>query len=39
VYGDTPGDYLSGEIYPRNIFANEISVEVLRRAKEKGIIL
>jgi hypothetical protein len=38
VYGDTPGDYFSGEIYPSNVFVNEVSVEVLRRAKEKGII-
>ena len=39
VYGNTTGEYFSGEIYPSNVFVNEVSVEVLRRAKEKGIIL
>jgi hypothetical protein len=38
VYGNTPGEYLSGEIYPSNVLVNEASEEVLRRAKEKGII-
>ena len=38
VYGDEPGNYLSGELYPRIDFDNEITQEVLRRAKELKLI-
>jgi len=38
VYGDTPGEYLSGEIYPRVDFNNEIVKEVIRRAIELNLI-
>jgi hypothetical protein len=34
VYGNTPGHYVSGEIYPELIFKNEITKEVLKRAKK-----
>jgi hypothetical protein len=33
VYGDEPGNYSSGVIYPMIDFDNEISQEVVRRAK------
>jgi hypothetical protein len=38
VYGNNPGDYISGEIHPKLIFDNEISREVLKRTKEQNII-
>jgi hypothetical protein len=38
VYGDTPGNYLSGSLYPRVDFDNEITQEVIRRAKELKLI-
>lgn len=38
VWGNEPGDYSSGMIYPRIDFDNEISQEVLRRAKELNLI-
>jgi hypothetical protein len=38
VYGNEPGQYSSGVIYPMIDFDNEISQEVLRRAKELNLI-
>jgi hypothetical protein len=38
VYGDEPGNYLSGVLYPMIDFDNEVSQEVLRRAKELNLI-
>ena len=38
VYGNEPGEYSSGSIYPRIDFNNEVSQEVLRRAKELNLI-
>lgn len=38
VFGNTPGDYKSGYIYPRMDFDNEVSQEVLRRVKELNLI-
>lgn len=39
VNGDYPGDYYSGDIYPRLAFDNEVTQEVIRRAKELKLIL
>jgi hypothetical protein len=33
VYGDEPGNYLSGLLYPMIDFNNEVSIEVIRRAR------
>jgi hypothetical protein len=38
VYGDESGNYLSGVLYPRVDFDNEITQEVIRRAKELKLI-
>ena len=38
VYGNEPGDYIASSIYPRNYIDNELSQEVLRRAKELKLI-
>jgi len=38
VWGNEPGDYSSGSIYPRIDFDNEIVQEVIRRAKELNLI-
>ena len=38
VYGDESGNYLSGSLYPRLDFSNEVSNEVVRRAKELNLI-
>ena len=38
VYGDEPGDYFSGELYPKMYFDKEFYIETLRRAKELNLI-
>ena len=38
VWGNEPGDYSSGGIYPRIDFDNEIVQEVIRRAKQLNLI-
>jgi hypothetical protein len=38
VYGDEPGNYLSGLLYPTLDFNNEVTNEVVRRAKELKLI-
>lgn len=38
VYGNEPGDYLSGILYPMIDFDNEITQEVIRRAKQLNLI-
>jgi hypothetical protein len=38
VYGNNPGDYISGQVYPSLLFDNQISREVLKRAKEQNLI-
>ena len=38
IDGDHPGDYYSGDIYPRLAFDNEVTQEVIRRAKELKLI-
>ena len=38
VDGNEPGDYFSGDIYPILAFDNEVTQEVIRRAKELKLI-
>ena len=38
VFGNTPGQYSSGEFFPILSFNNEVTREVLRRAKELNLI-
>ncbi len=38
VWGNEPGDYSSGNIYPRIDFDNEVTREVIRRAKQLNLI-
>ncbi len=38
VWGNEPGNYSSGHVYPRIDFDNDVVQEVLRRAKELNFI-